>query len=229
MGIEQGTLLFIPLFVYGVFWILQHCDNVAVDPREPPLVRSRIPFFGHFIGLLRYGTDYYVQLQCVVTLLQYQRYTEINASTRISLPAYTLGLLTQKVYVVNSLPLISAVHRNSRTLRFDPLVKLAAERLSGLDSEKLKAFDDDEEKKRDNLSTATLKGIARALSPGPDVDKLNLRMLSSLQSLLNEAKDSQEPRNLLSWIQHVITQASTDAIYGPANPFADQKTEDAFW
>lgn len=121
------------------------------------------------------------------------------------------------------------MHRNSKALSFDPFVKLAAERLSGLDPEKLKAFDNDKKEKGDNLSTATLKGIARALSPGPDVAELNHRMLSSLQTLMDEPQDSPKPRCFLSWIQHVITRASTDAIYGPANPFADPKTEDAFW
>lgn len=54
-------------------------------------------------------------------------------------------------------------------------------------------------------------------------------MLSSLQTLMNEPEDAPEPRCLLSFIQHVITRASTDAIYGPANPFVDPKTEEAFW
>jgi hypothetical protein len=36
-----------------------------VDPGEPPVVRSRIPFIGHMIGLLRHHNNYFTTLRCV--------------------------------------------------------------------------------------------------------------------------------------------------------------------
>lgn len=33
------------------------------DPKEPPVVSSKIPFLGHVIGLIRKKSEYYVQLQ----------------------------------------------------------------------------------------------------------------------------------------------------------------------
>ncbi len=149
-------------------------------------------------------------------------------SSQTSLPVYTLKLFTKKVYVVNSLPLVSAVHRSSKTLKVEPLVLLAAECLSGLEPDKLAAFKNTNTQ-GDDLGTATLKGIAHALSPGPGTVELNLRMLSSLQDLLDEPQDAQGSRSFHSWIQHIVTRASTNAIYGPANPFLDPKAVDAFW
>ena len=35
--------------------------------------------------------------------------------------------------------------------------------------------------------------------------------------------------DLYSWVHHTITLASTDAVYGPANPFQDPKVEKGFW
>jgi len=43
----------------ALYSILGHFDRVQSDPREPPVVSSRIPFFGHIIGLVRYGSHYF--------------------------------------------------------------------------------------------------------------------------------------------------------------------------
>jgi hypothetical protein len=34
----------------------------GLDPQEPPEIKSKIPFFGHLIGMLRYGLDYFRML-----------------------------------------------------------------------------------------------------------------------------------------------------------------------
>lgn len=36
--------------------------NPRVGPREPPLLKPRIPFIGHMIGLLRHQAGYYSML-----------------------------------------------------------------------------------------------------------------------------------------------------------------------
>ena len=43
----------------ALYRILVHFDRARSDPREPPVVSSKIPFFGHIIGLLRYGSRYF--------------------------------------------------------------------------------------------------------------------------------------------------------------------------
>ena len=43
------------ILAYIVEWFFSHSD----DPREPRRVSSAIPIFGHVIGFLRYGFDYY--------------------------------------------------------------------------------------------------------------------------------------------------------------------------
>jgi hypothetical protein len=45
--------------------------QVRLDPREPPLLKPRIPIFGHLIGLARYQTQYHYQLR-------YQFFIHIN-------------------------------------------------------------------------------------------------------------------------------------------------------
>jgi hypothetical protein len=36
---------------------------IPMDPREPPLVRPKIPFIGHLIGLMRHQTTYLQMLR----------------------------------------------------------------------------------------------------------------------------------------------------------------------
>jgi hypothetical protein len=43
------------LLVLDRFFGLKH------DAREPPLVPQRIPYFGHLIGLISRGTNYYAE------------------------------------------------------------------------------------------------------------------------------------------------------------------------
>lgn len=130
--------------------------------------------------------------------------------------------------MVSSLPLISAVHRNSKTISFTPFIKLAAERLSGLDKEALKQFDQD--KQRLGLSLDTVKAVEHALHPDRDGASMNLSMLTHLKDLLDEAAMGKDkPQDLLALVKHAITQASTRAMYGPLNPFLDKEVEDAFW
>lgn len=42
---------------------LQRLLRVDHDPREPPLVPTKIPLLGHVIGLYRFGKQYYQKLE----------------------------------------------------------------------------------------------------------------------------------------------------------------------
>jgi hypothetical protein len=45
------------------FLVLQSLSNKKVDPREPPVVRSNIPYVGHLIGMGLSGSRYFKRLQ----------------------------------------------------------------------------------------------------------------------------------------------------------------------
>lgn len=42
--------------------------GIQIDPREPPFVAPRIPYIGHAIGLLRYGANYWLQVQYTASI-----------------------------------------------------------------------------------------------------------------------------------------------------------------
>ena len=56
------VLLIVKLSVYLiVIYIISRLVEPITSEQEPPLVRARIPLFGHILGLLRHGNAYFHQ------------------------------------------------------------------------------------------------------------------------------------------------------------------------
>ena len=112
------------------------------------------------------------------------------------------------------------------------MVKMMAQSFSGFQPHELAIFDRDDSRaqNQEGLSAATLKAFRAAFSPGAGSEELQVSMLNHLQTLLNELDgEVTHSLDLYAWVKHNITQATMRAVYGPGNPFADQKVEDAFW
>ena len=69
-----------------------------------------------------------------------------------------------------------------------------------------------------------------SLAPGTQLDAMNRIMLGLVAESLNRLKE-ETPKTvkLFEWVSRQITLATTNAAYGPANPYRDPKIEDAFW
>lgn len=68
------------------------------------------------------------------------------------------------------------------------------------------------------------------LGPGPALDEMTLTMSGNLSLCLDAIKPEGEVLPLYGWIKHMIAMVSTDAMYGPMNPFRlNPKIEKAFW
>jgi hypothetical protein len=39
--------------------ILHRFLAIDYDPREPPIIKPRIPYIGHILGIIRHGTKYF--------------------------------------------------------------------------------------------------------------------------------------------------------------------------
>lgn len=59
MAFELTTATLLLVIGVAVWYILDQLYVPSQLPNEPPLVSHPIPYIGHFIGLLRYGTRYY--------------------------------------------------------------------------------------------------------------------------------------------------------------------------
>ena len=62
MAFITQLLVVLSLSVGGLY-ILRSRFGTQVDPREPPFVKPRVPLIGHALGLLRHGSNYWVQVE----------------------------------------------------------------------------------------------------------------------------------------------------------------------
>lgn len=53
----------IVLTVAGIFLLCWRRLSVQLDHREPPLLKPRVPYIGHIIGLLKYNMSYFDKLE----------------------------------------------------------------------------------------------------------------------------------------------------------------------
>ncbi|KAL2827939.1 cytochrome P450 [Aspergillus cavernicola] len=180
------------------------------DPREPPSVGSRIPFFGHLLGLLQHGTGYF----------------SIVNQKHPSHPILSIDLILTKIYLISSPTLLQAVQRNSKTISFDPFLTSSADRLAGIHGPGLELLRE-KQAGGQGISQAVIHAMLPTLT-GKPLDRMNERMVRLLGPLVDELAMG-DTVDLYAWCRHAITAASTDASYGPLNPYKDQKIEDAFW
>ena len=71
-----------------------------------------------------------------------------------------------------------------------------------------------------------------ALSPSTDFNNTNQQLMKNIAGSLNNFQMSGQRSvkvGLSKWLRHNITEAATNAVYGPKNPFGDQGVVDAFW
>ncbi|KAL8717337.1 MAG: hypothetical protein Q9225_005412 [Loekoesia sp. 1 TL-2023] len=187
------------------------------DPKEPPIIHRKVPFFGHIIGLLQYGMRYFEVL-----------------SAKHPLPVFTLQTLGRKIYVVNSPDLIAAVQKNAKVLSFNPFVSFMSPRIFGVGEEAMVIINEniDGEKGNWGLLPDISRGMHNALAPSESLDWMTRTMLTKMMEYvdpLGASKDGTET-NLYKWIRTAFTVSSTEAVYGPKNPFNHQpELEDVFW
>ncbi|KAL3483061.1 cytochrome P450 [Aspergillus germanicus] len=179
------------------------------DPREPPVVGSTIPVLGHIFGLLRFGVGYFAQL------------TEKHRH-----PIFAIDLLLIKVYLVKSPAILQAIQR-TRALTFDPFVTFTTERLAGIRGAGLEAL-----REKQAGGGGGNQALLHAMHPtltGKPLDRMNERMVRLLSPLVGELAKGEGAVDLYGWCQHAITEASTEASYGPLNPYKEKSVEDGFW
>lgn len=130
------------------------------------------------------------------------------------------------MYIINSPALISAAQRQYKTLSFWPLMADASSKimqLSKTGSEILNTNTNGDEGPEGYVITFH-DATQPPLAPGPDLDAMNRVMLGLVAMALNRVRDGGVKRvKLNEWVTEQITMATTNAAYGPANPYKDPK------
>ncbi|PLB54883.1 cytochrome P450 [Aspergillus steynii IBT 23096] len=162
-------------------------------------------------------------------------YTKIASKNR-KLPIYTLSVPRSKIYIVTSPGLVSAIERHPRSISFGPYVVMFAKQMllpSQRALEMLAEGPGGGSNDACSLQQETLQAMHHSMSPGIELDHTTRAMLESVtRRMVNNVENASVDARVgfFAWARELITQASTDAIFGAeGNPFQDPNIHDAFW
>ncbi len=57
------TFAVIMILAFAIIYHRSSLGRTSQELPEPPVVRTMVPFFGHIIGVIRYGKNYYQRLR----------------------------------------------------------------------------------------------------------------------------------------------------------------------
>jgi hypothetical protein len=134
--------------------------------------------------------------------------------------------------VVNSSSLISAVQKQHTTLAFMPMAakgSIKVSRFSKMATDIINTNTNGEDGDWGYVHTFH-DAIQSSLAPGAKLDAMNRVMLGVVAASIERvAEEPAKCIRLHEWVKHQITLATTDSVYGPANPYRDSAVEKAFW
>jgi hypothetical protein len=151
-------------------------------------------------------------------------------------PILTMLMPGKKLYIVNSLPLIQQVEKQYRALSFFPVAGKMSTLACGA-----------EEATREIVMTnvhgdgglgsvfADVNPMIReVMGPGAALDAMNRDMMVTIGRTLDDVSKGARGKtpmklSLKSWMKDCVTQATTNAVYGPENPFKEKSIKEAFW
>ncbi|KAL8827930.1 MAG: hypothetical protein Q9170_006812 [Blastenia crenularia] len=140
-----------------------------------------------------------------------------------------------KMYIVNSVDLVTSVQRLHRQLAFRPIEAKFASRLCASSKEAndiLMANSGCNDQDAQGYSHELYKLMHPALAPGAGLDGLNQAAVRYIVESLDRLKpqgDAPTKIRLAEWMRHEITMVTTNTVYGEHNPFKDKEVEAAFW
>ena len=85
------------------------------------------------------------------------------------------------------------------------------------------------------ISIESYQAIRNALAPGTDLDAMNRVMIQDIAASFDKLRPDRKKGlaaskiGLMHWLRHELTVATTNAVYGPQNPYQDPNVEHSFW
>jgi cytochrome P450 len=210
--------------VVTLYTITYQLSTRKHDPREPPILASKLPYVGHLLGMALYGSRY------IKTLGLRNRQT----------PIFTLPVPNSRIYIVTDPSLAAAVQRASKVLSFTPIIPEVTERILGLDkaTKEIASKNLDPAPGEEKGFLADIQEMVYLwLGPGEYLGEITTEAAKELKSevdayrkLLETRPRSRDVVDLLDWVRHFVTVSTAKYLYGPQNPIArDPDLESAFW
>ncbi|KAF2655397.1 cytochrome P450 [Lophiostoma macrostomum CBS 122681] len=185
-------------------------------PTASPLIP--IPFIGHLLGIIWYSVQYYTII-----------------SKKHASPILKIPIFGRTIYVARSPELMPIFHRLPRVVSLWFIEAKFTAQMGGMSDSTAKQMAENLGPGGDDKTTFTIEGLKvmhQVLGPkGGGLVEMNRDSAQILNARFNELSRTTplEPIDLWDWVQHEITYAMTEAVYGSTNPYRDPKVEAGFW
>jgi hypothetical protein len=213
-----------------LFLGLQMLLRLTQDSKEPKAIETTIPFAGPIIAMIRYKADVYERLRFVASSRDSNCIASANSEPRdkFGLPIYTLRMPGARIYVVNSTNLIPVIQRQFRTIAFTPWAARAFKYAMGGSKTAKDIMEVDMTEDHGYLMSFDT-AIHPTVSPGPALDAMNRASVQAVTASLDRLRrQSPITVDMYKWIRHEVLLATTNAVYGPMNPYRNPAVEEAW-
>ncbi|KAJ4296488.1 hypothetical protein N0V90_006533 [Kalmusia sp. IMI 367209] len=138
--------------------------------------------------------------------------------------------MSKKGKFYTDLRLIPLVQRQTRILDFAPVQTIAAINVMGVTPAGREILNIEKEGVgKHAYAIETDMAIHAAVTPGVHLDAMNRLSVQKICEYLNAlASETPKDLRLYNWVSKQISWATTDAVYGPRNPFKDPEVLEAF-
>jgi hypothetical protein len=135
----------------------------------------------------------------------------------------------QRIYVINFLSLIPALQRQIKTIAFAPIEAQAAATVMGVGPAGNAIIGSENMREPGSYLATFVPSTHPALSPGPGLDAINRAAIRHILGSLERFRDKCPSKvELFSWVRRELFMATTEATYGPKNPFRDPVLQKAW-
>ena len=138
------------------------------------------------------------------------------------------------MYVVTTPELIQSIQKQPKVLAFPPIEAKFAAKICGTTKEGhkilMKNVNGDEGDW--GVSMEIYPAMRSALYPGAGLDDMNRVMVRNIAKSLDSLRPSAGSSTrigLAKWLRQSVTEATTNSVYGPKNPFKNTEVAEAFW
>lgn len=144
------------------------------------------------------------------------------------LPIHTLRLPFSRIYVVNSTELIPALQKQWRFVSFTA-ISANAGFLVGISKEGNKLLHRDLTSEH-GFSNTWPKYIMSAMGPGKELDSINRDAIEIFAQEMDKLRANGAPTRtgLWEWAREIMIKSTTEAVWGPKNPYRDAAVAEAW-
>ncbi|CAN8100566.1 unnamed protein product [Discula destructiva] len=190
----------VTVVVVSLALLQRRLTSISLDPREPPLLKHSIPYYGFMLGLYRKRMDYFDLIRPAkrgVVAVQFDK----------------------KTYVAWSPTIIQACSRN-RYMSIQEMGNGFSKHVFGCKEDQSSTSVSSDNAESAANSVDALEEMFSKVLQGPPLIQMNVRALGTIADALNAipAYSGLEIPNLYRWLRTNVTLATTDGLFGAKNP-----------